>query len=57
MRIKKLKGLRASKELAEILGIISGDGHLSRHSSCKRSNYKVSVFGHKEDDKDYFNYV
>jgi hypothetical protein len=40
--------------LAEICGIIVGDGHLNRYVSPKRSNYKISVFGHKIDDKDYF---
>jgi len=42
-----------NENLAEICGIIAGDGHLSRYLSKKRTDYKVSIFGHKEDDKDY----
>ncbi len=44
-------------ELAEICGIIAGDGHLSRYISPKRTHYKISIFGHREDDREYFSYV
>lgn len=40
--------------LAEICGIIAGDGHLNRSIEPRRSCYKISVFGHREDDLHYF---
>ncbi|MBI2572366.1 hypothetical protein HYV86_00750 [Candidatus Woesearchaeota archaeon] len=43
--------------LAELCGILAGDGHLSRSISPQRTTYKVSVFGHKIDDKEYFDEI
>jgi len=39
--------------LAELCGILAGDGHLSRYISVKRTDYKVSVFGHRNNDREY----
>ncbi len=40
-----------NKELAEIFGILNGDGHLSR------INYEISVIGNVKTDIDYFKYL
>ena len=50
----KTNNINLTTELAEICGIIAGDGHLSRYISPQRTHYKVSVFGHKKDDQEYF---
>ena len=44
-------------ELAEICGVICGDGHLSRTKSNKKTNYNLIICGHKHDDKDYMFFV
>jgi len=49
----KNKKIRIAPVIAEICGIIAGDGHLSRYISKKRTDYKVNISGHKEDDRDY----
>ncbi len=41
------------ESLAEICGIIAGDGHLSRYITPKRTDYKISIAGDKRD-LDYF---
>ena len=44
-------------ELAELCGIISGDGHLSRYVSKRRADYRIEVVGNITEDKEYFTYV
>lgn len=41
-------------KLAELCGIIAGDGHLSRYISKKRTDYKVCIWGNKDLDVEYF---
>ena len=48
---------KISPELAELAGIIAGGGHLSRYISPKRTDYKITIAGHKEDDLAYFSEV
>lgn len=44
-------------DIAEICGIITGDGHLSRYHSIRRSDYRIEIVGNKEEDIDYFIYI
>ena len=44
-------------KIAEICGVITGDGHLSRYISPKRTDYRVEVFGDKTEEVDYFQYL
>jgi hypothetical protein len=46
--------IKINENVAELCGIIAGDGHLSRYISPKRTHYKISIFGHKQDDIIYF---
>ncbi len=46
-----------NENLAEICGIIAGDGHLSRYISKKRTDYKVCIYGDKIKDLEYFGEV
>jgi hypothetical protein len=50
---------RESKELAELFGIILGDGHLEMPGkNNKNRSYAVKIAGHLEEDKNYLsNYV
>tara|TARA_Y100000310_G_scaffold338502_1_gene428305 strand:- start:624 stop:1352 length:729 start_codon:yes stop_codon:yes gene_type:complete len=41
-----------NEQLAELCGIIVGDGHLNRTISPNRNS--ISIFGHDQDDLDYF---
>lgn len=41
-------------KLAELCGIIAGDGHLSRYISKERTDYKLSIWGNKDLDVEYF---
>ena len=43
-----------NSKLAELCGIIVGDGHLSKYISKSRTDYKISIIGHRKDDKKYF---
>lgn len=45
---------KLTPEIAEMCGIVAGDGHLSRYISKKRTDYKLIISGHKTDDKEYF---
>ena len=54
---KDLKNIKITLQLAELCGIIAGDGHLGRYISKKRTDYKVQIFGHKEDDYEYLRNV
>lgn len=40
-------------KLAEFLGTMMGDGNLSLY----KSDYRISITGHKNDDLDYFKYL
>jgi len=43
-----------SKKLAELFGIILGDGHIENYKQGKKiRNYSVTITGHEEDDKEY----
>ncbi len=46
--------LKLTPEIAEMCGIVAGDGHLSRYISKKRTSYMLVIAGHKQDDKEYF---
>ena len=46
------------EKLAELIGIIIGDGHLGLYySNTHIKNYEISVVGHLIDDKEYMKYV
>jgi len=49
--------LRINPDIAEICGIITGDGHLSRYLSPKRNNYRIEIFGDKNEEVEYFKYI
>ena len=44
-------------DVAEICGIIMGDGHISRYISYKRTDYRVEIVGDKVEEMEYFDYV
>ena len=44
-------------ELAELCGIIAGDGHLSRYISPRRTDYRIEIVGNKEEDIAYFDHI
>mgnify|MGYP001578099344 CR=1 FL=1 len=44
-----------SKELAEMIGILAGDGHVKYYPTS--NDYYIEVCGHAEDDIDYLNNV
>ena len=48
---------KLTTELAELCGILAGDGHLSRYISKKRTDYKIYFSGHLTDDKEYMSYI
>jgi len=48
---------KITPKIAEICGVITGDGHLSRYISPKRTDYRVEVFGDKTEEVDYFQYL
>ncbi|MBT5023269.1 hypothetical protein HOK51_08920 [Candidatus Woesearchaeota archaeon] len=51
------KNLNITPEISELCGIISGDGHLSRYVSSKRSSYKIEIAGDKTEEIDYFKHI
>ncbi len=51
------KNLNITPEVAEICGIITGDGHLSRYISSKRTSYRIEIVGDKIEEVDYFKYI
>lgn len=53
----KEQKIELTTELAELCGIIAGDGHIHRHVSKKRVNYIVSIHGDKSEEVEYFNYI
>jgi len=44
-------------EIAQICGIIAGDGHLCKYITSKRNDYRIDISGNKTEEIDYFNYV
>jgi hypothetical protein len=58
MRIKPLKKqVEINERLAELIGIIFGDGNLTIYKSEKRSSYAVAIAGNKTEDLDYFIFI
>ncbi|MBL7054908.1 hypothetical protein ISS05_04075 [Candidatus Woesearchaeota archaeon] len=49
--------LKITPEIAEMCGIITGDGHLCRYISPKRTDYKIEISGDKKEEIAYFEYV
>ncbi len=44
-----------SKELAELIGIITGDGHVGIYKKCDgRNKHPIVICGHKTEDLDYY---
>lgn len=48
---------KITPEIAEICGIIVGDGHLSRYISSKRTDYRIEIVGDKKEEIEYFKYI
>lgn len=48
---------KITSEIAEICGIIVGDGHLSRYISPRRTDYRIEIVGDKTEEIEYFKYV
>jgi len=58
MRIKRIKKqIIKNEKLAELLGVIAGDGHLQVYKSKKRSSYAIVITGNKTEDIDYFEFL
>jgi len=53
----KNKKIKITPTIAELCGIIAGDGHLSFYKSKDRTDYKVTIVGHKNDDIKYLKEV
>ena len=49
--------MNLNPELAELCGIITGDGHLNRYISNKRTSYCIEIAGNKTEEIDYFDYI
>jgi len=55
---KILRFVKESKYLAELIGIILGDGHLEVYKKGKKRNYSLKIAGDKVKDYEYLsNYV
>ena len=50
---KKIKIPVKDEELAELWGIILGDGHIQKRKSYKIGVYSVKIAGHSSDDREY----
>lgn len=48
---------KITPEIAEICGIITGDGHLSRYISPERTDYRIEIVGDKIEEVEYFKYI
>jgi len=53
---KQIKKSPYSKKLAEIIGVILGDGSICAYKSYKVGTYQIRIAGHSELDKDYLLY-
>jgi intein/homing endonuclease len=54
----QIKTPEKNEKLAELIGIILGDGNISYRKDKKTGVYQINVTGHKELDKDYhLNYI
>jgi intein/homing endonuclease len=51
--LKKIKIPKKSKELAELIGIILGDGNVHYYRSGKAATYMLRIAGDKRNDYDY----
>ena len=47
--LKRIKLPSKNAKLAEFIGVILGDGHISNHEKT----YSIRIAGHSKDDKDY----
>jgi len=52
-RLKEIKIPEKKESLAELWGIILGDGHIERIKKYKVGVYKIKIAGHSVDDRDY----
>ena len=48
---------KITPEIAEICGVIVGDGHLSRYISSRRTDYRIEIVGNKTEEIEYFKYI
>lgn len=49
-----------NSEIAELCGIITGDGHLSRNISeisSRKNNYRIDIAANKTEEVDYFKHI
>ncbi len=51
--LKDIKIPKKDKKLAELWGILLGDGHIEKTQAYKIGIYHIKVTGHSIDDKDY----
>ncbi len=49
--------MEISPELAELSGVIVGDGHISKHCNNNKGRYKIEIFGDKINEMEYFEYI
>ena len=49
--------LKITPKIAELCGIITGDGHLSKYITKRRTNYKIIISGNKTEEVEYFKYI
>tara|TARA_Y100000034_G_scaffold87663_1_gene105126 strand:+ start:327 stop:1064 length:738 start_codon:yes stop_codon:yes gene_type:complete len=52
-----LQNIKITTEIAELCGIITGDGHLSRYISKKRTDYRLDIAGNKTEEIEYFHFI
>lgn len=52
-----MDNIKLNEEISYLAGVIAGDGHLNRYVSKKRTDYKVEIFGDKENDLEYFQFL
>jgi intein/homing endonuclease len=52
-RTKEIKIPKKNKELAELWGIMLGDGHLQKIQGYKLGVYGIDIAGHSIDDREY----
>jgi hypothetical protein len=51
--------MKCNSEFAELLGVIAGDGNLNvyRSKDGTKTDHKITISGHREDDFEYFKYL
>ena len=48
---------KITKELAELIGIIMGDGSTGIYKGNGYTHYEIRLYGHKKEDLNYYNKI